>query len=110
MKAYVFSSAALAGDRAYVGSHNGKLYAVDTQTGKLAWDFQTEASKADPLRVLNPDGSFNDEKFAPLFGDFQDMYLDFYRYVSIGGVMSSPAVDGGAVYFGSMDGNLYVLQ
>lgn len=110
VKAYVFSSAALAGDRAYVGSHNGKLYAVDTQTGKLAWEFQTEASKADPLRVLNPDGSFNDEKFAPLFGDFQDMYLDFYRYVSIGGVMSSPAVDGGAVYFGSMDGNLYVLQ
>ena len=110
VKAYMFSSPALAGDRAYAGDHNGRLYAVDTKTGKLAWEFQTDASKADPLQVLNPDGSFNEEKFAPLFGDFQDMYLDFYRYVSIGAIMSSPAVDQGAVYVGSMDGTLYVLQ
>jgi outer membrane protein assembly factor BamB len=27
-RAYVFSSAALAGDLAYVGSHNGRLYAI----------------------------------------------------------------------------------
>jgi outer membrane protein assembly factor BamB len=38
------------------------------------------------------------------------MYLDFYRYISIGAIMSSPAVDRGTVYFGSMDGNLYALQ
>ena len=41
-KSYVFSSAALAGDLAYFGSHNGRLYAVDTSTGQLAWEFQTE--------------------------------------------------------------------
>src|SRR5215471_5286536 len=56
-KAYMFSSAALAGDLAYVGDHNGRLYAVDTKSGKLAWDFQTDASKADPLKIENPDGS-----------------------------------------------------
>ena len=109
-KAYIFSSAALAGGMAYVGSHNGKLYALDTKTGKLEWEFQTDASKADPLKVLNPDGSFNQDAFAPLFGDFEDMYLDFYRYRSVGAVMSSPAVAGGVVFFGSMDGNLYALQ
>ncbi len=47
-KGYMFSSAALAGDLAYVGDHNGKLYAIDTKSGKLAWEFQTEASKKDP--------------------------------------------------------------
>ena len=41
---------------------------------------------------------------------FQDMYLDFNRFISIGAVVSSPAVDRGVVYFGSMDGNLYALQ
>src|SRR3989442_11106263 len=45
-----------------------------------------------------------------LFSDFQDMYLDFNRFISIGAVVSSPAVDRGVVYFGSMDGNLYALQ
>lgn len=109
-KAYVFSSAALAGNFAYFGSHNGKLYAVDVKTGALAWEFQTEASKADTMKVLNPDGSFNREAFAPVFGDFQDMYIDFYRFRSLGAIMSSPAVDRGVVYVGSMDGNLYALH
>jgi outer membrane protein assembly factor BamB len=48
--------------------------------------------------------------FNPLFGDFEDMYIDFYRFISIGAIVSSPVIDKGAVYFGSMDGNLYALQ
>jgi outer membrane protein assembly factor BamB len=109
-KAYVFSSAALAGDLAYVGDHNGKLYAVDTKTGKLAWEFQVEAARKDPMKILNADGSLNQEAFSPVFGDFEDMYIDFYRFISIGAILSSPVVDKGVVYFGSMDGNLYALQ
>ena len=109
-KSYIFSSAALAGELAYFGSHNGKLYAVTAQTGQLAWEFQTEASKADAANVLNPDGSLNQTAFAPIFGDFQDMYIDFSRYVGIGAIMGSPAVDQGVLYVGSMDGNLYALR
>jgi outer membrane protein assembly factor BamB len=109
-KAYVFSSAALAGNLAYFGSHNGKLYAVDTKTGKLAWEFRTEASKADPLKLLNEDGSLKQEAFAPTFGDFEDMYIDIYRFCSLGAIISSPAVDKGVVYVGSMDGNLYAIR
>jgi outer membrane protein assembly factor BamB len=109
-KAYMFSSAALAGDLAYVGDHNGRLYAINTKSGALAWEFQTEAAKKDALKVLNGDGSLNQEAFAPLFNDFEDMYLDFYKFISIGAIMSSPVVDRGVVYFGSMDGSLYALQ
>jgi outer membrane protein assembly factor BamB len=109
-KAYVFSSAALAGDLAYFGSHNGKLYAVNAKTGQLAWEFRSEGSKRDPMKILNADGSLNQEQFAPVFGDFQDMYLDFYRFISVGAIMGSPAVDSGVLYIGSMDGNLYALS
>jgi len=109
-KAYMFSSAALAGELAYVGDHNGKLYAINTKSGSLAWEFQTEAAKKDALKVLNTDGSLNQDAFAPLFNDFEDMYLDFYKFISIGAIMSSPVVDRGVVYFGSMDGSLYALQ
>jgi outer membrane protein assembly factor BamB len=108
-KAYVFSSAALAGGLAYFGSHNGRLYAVDAKNGTLAWEFRTEGSKRDPLKVLNEDGRLNEAAFQPVFGDFQDMYVDFYRFVSAGAVMGSPAVVDGVVYFGSMDGHLYAL-
>ncbi|HUI75862.1 MAG TPA: PQQ-binding-like beta-propeller repeat protein [Candidatus Acidoferrum sp.] len=109
-KAYMFSSAAIAGDLVYVGDHNGKLYALDAKTLKLVWEFQTEGSKKDPFKLLNPDGGLNREAFAPVFGDFEDMYVDFYKFISIGAIMSSPVVDHGSVYFGSMDGNLYALQ
>jgi outer membrane protein assembly factor BamB len=108
--AYMFSSAALAGDLAYVGDHNGRLYAIDAKTGKQAWEFQTDASKKDPMKILNPDGTLNPGAFTPTFGDFEDMYIDFYKLFSVGAIMSSPVVDKGVVYFGSMDGNLYALQ
>ncbi|HQR72796.1 MAG TPA: PQQ-binding-like beta-propeller repeat protein [Burkholderiaceae bacterium] len=109
-KAYVFSSAALAGPLAYFGAHNGRLYAVNAKTGALAWQFQTEGAKADPMKIVDPDGSLNRDAFAPIFGDFEDMYLDFYRFISVGAIMGSPAVDQGVIYVGSMDGRLYALS
>ena len=109
-KAYVFSSAAYAAGLVYFGDHNGKLYAIDGKTGKLTWEFQTEASKADPLKVLTPDGRLRPEAFAPVFGDFEDMYLGFAKLVSIGAIFSSPVVDQGVVFVGSSDGNLYAIQ
>jgi len=60
--------------------------------------------------VLNPDGGLRQEAFAPLFGDFQDMYADFTRFHSIGAILSSPAISRGVVFIGSMDGNLYALR
>ena len=106
----IVTSPAVAGDLVYVGNHNGKLYAISASTGKLVWEFQTDASKADPMKVLNPDGSLNQDAFAPVFNDFEDMYLDFYRFVSIGAIMSSPVLDRGVVYLGSLDGKLYAIQ
>ena len=109
-KAYIFSSAALAGGPRLLRQSQRQAVRRRRQDRQLAWEFQTEASKTDPLKVLNPDGSLNQAAFAPVFGDFQDMYLDFYRFVSIGAIMSSPVVDQGAVYFGSMDGFVYALR
>jgi outer membrane protein assembly factor BamB len=109
-KAYVFSSPALAGGLAYFGSHNGRLYAVDAATGQLAWQFQTEASRRNAGNLLQPEGGLNREAFTPVFGDFQDMYIDFQRYLSIGAIFGSPAIDRGVLYVASTDGNLYALK
>jgi len=110
-KSYMFSSPALAGDLAYVGDHNGRLYAINIKTGKLAWQFQTDAAKKDPFKILNADGKLNQESlYAPVFGDFEDMYLAMFKFMSIGAIVSSPVVGHGVVYFGSMDGNLYAVQ
>jgi outer membrane protein assembly factor BamB len=109
-KAYIFSSAAVAGGLVYFGNHAGRVRALDAKTGALAWEFETDGAKADPLKVLAEDGSFSQGSFKPLFNDFEDMYMDFYRFASIGAVMSSPVVDHGVLFVSSMDGKLYALQ
>jgi outer membrane protein assembly factor BamB len=109
-KAYVFSSAAIAGDLVYFGNHAGRLHAINAKTGELAWVFQTNGAKADPLKVTEADGSLKQDAFTPLFNDFEDMYIDFYRFASVGAIMSSPAIDRGVLFIGSMDGTLYALE
>jgi len=55
--------------RIFFGSHDGKVYAVNTGNGQLAWSYQTG-----------------------------------------GAVMNTPAVIGSTVYFGSLDGYVYALN
>lgn len=110
LKAPLYSSPALSGGLAYVGSFNGRLYAIDTISGKISWEFQTESSRLDPLKVLNPDGTFKRESYARFFYDFQDMYVGMFRRFSVGAILSSPTVDQGEIYFGATDGLLYALR
>jgi len=109
-QALVFGSAALSGNMAYVGAFNGKLFAFDTRSGKLAWQFQTEGSKNDPLKVLAADGGLDSAALAPVFHNFLDMTLYLYKAFSVGAVLSSPVVDHGTLFFGSADGNLYAIR
>jgi len=109
-KVGMFSSPALAGDLAYIGAINGRLYAIDIKSGGLAWEFLTESAKKDPLKILNPDGTRTPASFRPTFYDFQDMYITWYKNISVGAIVSSPVIDQGEVYVGSTDGYLYALK
>jgi eukaryotic-like serine/threonine-protein kinase len=109
-QALIFSSVALAGEMAYVGSFNGRLYAIDTHSGQIAWQFQTEDSKKDSLQVFAADGTINRAAVAPVFHNFLDMTLYLYKVFSVGAIASSPAVDRGTIFFGSADGNVYAVN
>ena len=108
--ALIFGSAAIAGDLAYFGAFNGRLFAVDTKSGKLAWQFQTDAARNAPLRVLSADGAFDRTDMAPIFHNFLDMTVNLYKMFSVGAILSSPVVDHGTIYFGSADGSLYAIH
>ena len=110
MKTGTFSSPALAGGMVYIGNLNGRMSAIDIESRKVAWEFQTESSRNDPLGILNPDGTRVQGKFKPTFYDFQDMYIIWYRNFSVGAIVSSPVVAGGVLFFGSTDGLLYALR
>jgi eukaryotic-like serine/threonine-protein kinase len=106
---YLFSSPAIAGNTLYVGSHDGKLYAVDLSSQKIAWEFQTDASKQLLPARSNPDGTIN---YAPLFTEnfYDDMVAGVQKTLQQGSVLSSPVVVDKVVYVGSADGYLYALM
>jgi outer membrane protein assembly factor BamB len=108
-KGNVFSSPAIASNMAYFGGVEGKLQAVDPQSGKYVWEFATDAARQNAHGYLSPDGKLN-QKAIYLFDFYDDMVLAVDRIMSLGSIVSSPAVDGGVIYFGSADGNLYALE
>lgn len=102
----MFSSPAIAGDFLYVGSHEGKLFAVDLKAQKLAWTFQPEAAKQNGSALTKPDGA---PKYEAAFdGDFyDDMVAGVKKMLTVGAILSSPAVADGVIFFGSTDGTIY---
>ncbi len=109
LKVPAFSSPTLSGNMAYVGSFNGKLYAVDAAAGKIAWEFQTEASRQNARHAIADNGELN---YPVLFPSdfFENMVVAVHTLFAQGAILSTPAVDHGIVYVGSADGNVYALE
>jgi outer membrane protein assembly factor BamB len=105
----MFSSPAIVGSMLYIGTHEGKLIAFDTANQKQLWVFQTEGSMANGATYTKADGTPKYE--AAFAGDFyEDIVIGVQKMMSVGAILSSPAVVDDVVYFGSMDGNLYAVN
>lgn len=111
IKGAIFSSVALAGDLAIVGSFSGELDAYDTKSGAIVWQFLTEARKRDPRKIFKPDGSPDAEVLTrSMFGDFENMYVMMDKRLSVGSILGSPVVDKGMIFVGTSEGVLYALR
>jgi outer membrane protein assembly factor BamB len=105
----MFSSPAISGQTLYIGSHEGKVLAIDLKTQKFSWSFQTDGSKQNGPTYTKPDGTPNYEAaFSDFF--FDDMVIGTQKMMSFGAVLSSPVVANGTIYIASTDGNIYALM
>ncbi len=108
-RAYAFSSPAIAGDVVLLGILNGTLEARDMNSGKLLWDFQTDASKQNPGWILTSERKFNSAMlYRSNWREAPIVSTD--RQSEVGSIFSSPLVASGVVYFGSTDGNMYAIE
>lgn len=136
-KAKSYSTPAVLYDKVYFGSQDQKLYALNTNTGKVVWKFKTSGAINSSPAVCNQKvyfGSMDGHYYAlnahtgELFWKFKTgverktgrkglwgMQPDvFYMDDPFDFLISSPVVHGDGVhqtvYFGSSDGNLYALD
>lgn len=104
----MFSSPAISGDTLYIGSHQGKLLAINLKTQRFVWTFETDGFKKNGSTYTKPDGSPN---YKAAFFDFfyDDMVSGVQKLMTVGAILSSPTIANGTIYFGSTDGNIYAL-
>ncbi len=103
-----FSSPSIARGMLYVGSHSGKLFAINLAQQKIAWEFQTEGARENGALYTKDDGTPKYE--AAYAGDFyDDMIVGVRKLMTVGGIYSSPVLVDGVLYFGSTDGYIYAL-
>ena len=106
----MFSSPAVVDGMVLIGSHAGRLYAIDTNRGTLAWTFSTDASRTNGPAVTNADGTPN---YGAVFKEnfYDSMIAGVNRMMDTGAILSSPVVTpDGTILFGSMDGDVYALR
>lgn len=103
------SSPVVDGDTVYVGAGDGKVYAVDAESGKTRWSFQTQqrvrsspAVKDGTLYV----GSFDGFVYALDAGTGRERW----KFGTGGAVQSSPAVVDGSVFVGSRSAAVFALN
>jgi eukaryotic-like serine/threonine-protein kinase len=103
-----FSSPTIASNTLYIGSHSGKLIAIDLATQKPAWEFLTDGQRKNGNSYTKSDGSPNYEAAYP--GDFyDDMVVGVQRLLTVGGIYGSPVLVDGVLYITSTDGAVYAL-
>jgi outer membrane protein assembly factor BamB len=103
-----FSSPTIAGNLLYVGTNQGHVLAIDLAKHEVRWTFATEDARKNAAPYTNSDGTPN--YHAAVRDSFYDqLIIGNDRLMGIGAILSSPAVDGDTVYFGSWDGNLYAI-
>jgi outer membrane protein assembly factor BamB len=105
----MFSSPAIAGDIVYIGSHSGKLLAIDVAAHKEAWRFETDASRQNGPALTGAHGEPNyGAAMSSMFYD--DVVAGVQKMMSVGAILSSPAVVDETIYVGSADGYVYAID
>jgi eukaryotic-like serine/threonine-protein kinase len=112
-KGYLYSSPAIAGRMAYFGDFTGNFYALDLKSKGKNWKaFSTESRKSNAERILNHNGELDfaytaGKEDLTLYAPSVKVMNEFY---TLGSIVSSPAIYGNTIYFGSTDGYLYAIE
>ncbi len=105
----MFSSPAIAGDTLYLGTHEGYLRAISLPAFVPAWAFETDGHRENGAALTDAKGQ---PDYASAYREpfYDAVVVGLYKLLDVGAVLSSPAVVGDTIYFGSTDGNVYAVN
>ncbi|MGC3946897.1 MAG: PQQ-binding-like beta-propeller repeat protein [Chryseolinea sp.] len=106
VKFNIFGGAAIVSDQIIVGTIWGKTYALEQKTGKIKWSFDTQGFRANHLKYFTGQDQFRSDIGSILRTPFA--WIAAER--RMGGIFSTPAINGGLVILTSTEGKVYGLK
>ena len=103
------STAAIVGGTIYIGSTDGKLYAIDLTTGKKRWEFSTELGFSASAAVRDGQVFIGDSDGGFYCVDARSGKLH-WKFAADAEINSSANFYRDCVLFGSQDAHLYCLK
>lgn len=102
----VYGSAVLYDGNIVFGCFNGKLYRIRPENAEPEAIFQTHGSKANYHMVYGADDAFKPgfELYGP------DATASEEKIMSLGAILSTPAIDEGVAFFGDANGVIYAVD
>lgn len=102
----VYGTANVVNDKIVFGCFNGKLYFVNSSTGKVEEEFQLEENKKNYCSIYKKDGTFKST-----FTLYGDDYLEAEKKIlALGSILSDPLIDVDTIYFGDTNGNIVAVK
>jgi len=105
---FAYSSPSIAGNVAYYGTFDGRLYAVDVTSGKIVATFSTDASQKNLAAHLDARGNLDLNSMYPS-NTLSGIYVGLNNVFGLGSIVGSPVIAGGVLYVGSTDSTLYAI-
>jgi len=105
MEFLVFGNNAYSKNMLYLGTTNGKLHAFNRQSGDKVWSFETGSYKENRLKYFKSDDTYRDDIYSIIRSNEQ--FLDVE--CELGGIFSTPRIEGDAILFSSTNGMIYCL-
>ncbi len=105
LKSQVFGKCAFSESMVYVGTLNGKIFAVDINTGEVKWTWTTESYTENHLKYFNADDEYRDDILSILKTD-EDFLTAGY---DCGAIYSTAAITSNELIVSSTNGTIYSL-
>ncbi len=107
----VYGQPVIVGDVVLVGSFDGILYALDRETGAVAWEYPVEAPIAGGVTVYDGVAYFGATNHQVYALDLESRELIWEApFATQERIWGRPAVDQERVYIGSMDHSVYAID
>ena len=108
----IYGNPAVAGELVYAGAYNGKVYAINFDSGALRWVYPREGSLSAIVGGVVTDGDklyfgCSDDKVYALDAETGDKKWEFETGDKI---WATPTIDGDTLYIGSFDKKLYAID